>query len=237
MRKVPKILGFTSRGLRFGALLLLMPCLSLLWMGAGYVSGAAPALGSSAAWVSERDVVVRVVLGRLLLALLPRRRLARGRLARGRLAALGPRRRAPRAAVLAITVARAVVVAAPPAAEHLHLVGDDVGVVALHAIIAGVVAVADATLDVDLRALAQVLLHDLGQLAEENHAVPLGLLLRVAVPVLANSGGRQADPGDRHSALGVAGLGIVAEVANQDDLVDSACHVSSSPQCPAPRRP
>src|SRR5690606_6645924 len=107
MRKVPKILGFTSRGLRFGALLLLMPCLSLLWMGAGYVSGAAPALCSSAAWVSERDVVVRVVLGRSLLALLPRRRLARRRLA-----ATGPRRRSPRAAVLVVTVARAVVVAA-----------------------------------------------------------------------------------------------------------------------------
>src|SRR5690606_29237914 len=110
-----------------------------------------------------------------------------------------------RAAFVGAT-ATATAAAFTASAEHLHLVGDDVGVVALLAVVAGVFAVADPALDIDLRALAQVLGRDLAELAEEGHPVPLGLFLVVAVPVLAHRCGGQADLGDGHAALGVPGF-------------------------------
>src|SRR5690606_31974048 len=103
-----------------------------------------------------------------------RRSLARGSrlLARCRFLAL----RAWAALVRATTTAAPTTTTAfTTAAEHLHLVGDDVGVVALLAVVAGVLAVADPALDVDLRTLAQVFGRDLAELAEEGHPVPLGL--------------------------------------------------------------
>src|SRR5690606_33109299 len=136
--------------------------------------------------------------------------------ARGELAA---RRRAALRAL-----AEALATTAATAAEHLHLVGDDLGDVALLPVLAGELVVADAALDVALRALAQVLAGDLAELAEQLHPVPLGALLGVAVAVLAHAGGGQADRGHRHSGLGVLDLGIVAEVADEDDLVDAARH-------------
>src|SRR5690606_14165778 len=169
--------------------------------------------GRPGARASKRDVVVGEVLDR--------RRLAAGRGLLARLLALRAR-----AFVAAATVATA--------AEHLHLVGDDVGVVALLAVVADVLAVADPALDVDLRAFAQVFGRDLGELAEEGHAVPLGLFLGVAVPVLAHRGGGQADLGDGHAALGVAGFGIVAEIADKDRLVDATGHWESSDVAGAP---
>src|SRR5690606_26876641 len=72
--------------------------------------------------------------------------------------------------------------------------------------------------------LAQVLAGDLAELAEELHPVPLGAFLLVAVAVLAHAGGGQADGGHGHAGLGVLGFGIVAEVADQDHLVDAARH-------------
>src|SRR5690606_29068289 len=113
---------------------------------------------------------------------------------------------------------------ATAATEHLHLVGDDLGDVALLAILAGELVVADRAFDVALRTLAQVLAGDLAELAEELHPVPLGAFLLVAVAVLAHAGGGQADGGHGHAGLGVLGFGIVAEVADQDHLVDAARH-------------
>src|SRR5690606_6488626 len=104
-------------------------------------------------------------------------------------------------------------------AKHLHLVGDDVGVVALLAVVADVLAVADPALDVDLRAFAQVFGRDLGELAEEGHAVPLGLFLGVAVAVLAHTGRREADLGHGHAALRVLRLRVVAQVADENCFV------------------
>src|SRR5690606_6137870 len=123
---------------------------------------------------------------------------------------------------LATTTAATATFAA--AAEHLHLVGDDLGEVLLHPVLAGVLVVADLAFHVDLRALAQVFAGDLAELAEEGHAVPLRVLLGVAVAVLADAGGRQADLGDGHATLGVLGFRVVAEIADQDGLVDAACH-------------
>src|SRR5690606_11989668 len=130
------------------------------------------------------------------------------------------RRALPLLALLRAALAPAVTASA----EHLHLVGDDVGVVALLAVVAGVLAVADPALDVHLRTLAQVLGRDLAELAEEGHAVPLGLFLGVAVAVLANTGGGQADLGHGHAALRVLRFRVVAQVADENCFVDATGH-------------
>src|SRR5690606_31828251 len=133
------------------------------------------------------------------------------------------------AALLATAAAHAAAATAATAgttlagtAQHLHLAGDDVGAVALDAVLVGVLVGAQAALDVDLAALAQVLAHDLGQAAEGLDPVPFGAFLVLArLLVLPLLGGGDPDAADRHAAGGVAGLGIRPEVADQDDLVDA----------------
>src|SRR5690606_12158695 len=146
-----------------------------------------------AACSSERDIVIRkpVIHRRRRRLALRRLPLRRGLLARARHAF----------ATATATFATAT--------EHLHLVGHDLGEELLDPVLAGVLVVADLAFHVDLRALAQVLAGDLAKLAEESHAVPLRIFLRVAVAVLADAGGRQADLGDGHAALGVFGFRVV----------------------------
>src|SRR5690606_25023271 len=85
---------------------------------------------------SERDVVVREVVDRRGLARWSRL------LARCRFLAL----RTWAALVRAATATATTATAFTAAAQHLHLVGDDVGVIALLAVVAGVLAVADPAL-------------------------------------------------------------------------------------------
>src|SRR5213075_3371385 len=103
---------------------------------------------------SERNVVFHVVefAGRLL----------RGRSGRRSLRLGCPRRFRTR---LARAGARA---------EHLHRVGDDLGAVAVLAFLVLPLPRADASLDVDLRALLQVFAGDLSKAAEKSDAVPFG---------------------------------------------------------------
>src|SRR5690606_13823765 len=91
------------------------------------------------------------------------------------------------------TIAATATAAFTTAAQHLHFVGNDVRGVLLHAILTGVLVVTQAAFDVDRAALAQVFAGDFAELAEEHHAVPFGALLLVAVLVLADAGGGQAD--------------------------------------------
>src|SRR6185503_780709 len=81
-----------------------------------------------------------------------------------------------------------------------------------------------APLDVDLRALLEVLARDLGELAEEGDPVPFRLLLLLPRLVLPLLRGRDGDVGDRAAVGHVARLGIAPEVADEDDL-DDRCHV------------
>src|SRR5690606_5095538 len=157
---------------------------------------------------SERDVVVGEVLAEIGL----RRR--RGLAPLGRGAAL----------LRAILALAALAAALASTAEHLHLVGDDVGEVLLDPVLAGELVVADRAFDVDLAALAQVLAGDLAQLPEQLHPVPLGALLGVAVLVLAHRGRGQRQGADGHAALGVLHVGVVAEVSDQDHFVHAAGH-------------
>src|SRR5690606_26372117 len=185
---------------------------------------------------SERDVVVGEVVhrrcGRLLGRGLALRALAVAAalilIAVAATAALLARGLLALRAVAAVATTAATFTAA---AEHLHLVGDDVGAVLLHAVLAGVLVVAQLALDVDLRALAQVLAGDFAELAEEHHAVPFGALLLVAVAVVAHAGGGQADAGHGHAALGVFHVRVVAAVADQADCVAAAGHVIRSLRC------
>src|SRR4249919_18821 len=164
---------------------------------------------------SERNVVIREIRTKIIR--LGRRRLAARRatlrLRRTRLAGF--------ATSTELTLRRA---AFGTATEHLHLVGNDVGGVLLDAILAGVLVVADRPFHVDLAALAKILGGDLAELAEEGHPVPFGAFLGIALAILADAGGGQAGLGDRHAALRVLGLRIVAQIADQDDLVDATCH-------------
>src|SRR3546814_12186822 len=105
----------------------------------------------------ERKVVIRKVVRRR------RRRRALGRLRLPLRRGILARTRRALTAATAFTTAT----------EHLHLVGDDLGEVLLHPVLAGVLVVADLAFHVDLRALAQVLAGDLAELAEEGHPVPL----------------------------------------------------------------
>src|SRR5438132_12091305 len=126
----------------------------------------------------ERDVVLEIVeLARAGL---------RGRLGRRALGrpGLALRRLALRGGAAAHALARA---------EHLHLVGDDLRHVLVLPVLVLPLARLQAALDVDLAALLQVLAGDLGELAEERDAVPLRLLLRLAVLVLPLLSGRDRD--------------------------------------------
>src|SRR5579862_986221 len=110
--------------------------------------------------------------------------------------------------------------------EHLHAIGADFGAVAVLAgLLVLVLARAQLPLDVDLRALLQVFAGDLGELAEEADAVPLGgLLLFAARLVLPGLRGGDADVGDCLAARQVARLRVPPEIANDDYLV-YRCHV------------
>src|SRR5882672_9315351 len=109
---------------------------------------------------SERNVVLHVVeLARRLLCRRSARRSASG---------LGGLHRF-----------RTRLAAASARAEHLHRVGDDLGRVAVLPFLVLPFARAQASLDIDLRALLQIFAGYLGQAAEENDPMPfrfLGLL-------------------------------------------------------------
>src|SRR5260221_403980 len=64
----------------------------------------------------------------------------------------------------------------PFGSEHLHLAGNNVHGCALDTVFVGVLALRQATLDVDLRALVQVSIAGLGELAPGYDVEPLSLL-------------------------------------------------------------
>ncbi len=129
------------------------------------------------------------------------------------------------AAVTAATLRTATTAPFGATAEHLHLVGDDVGEVLLHAILAGVLVVTDFTLDVDLRPFFRYSPAISPSLPKKVTRCHCGLFLLVAVLVLAHRRGGEADLGDRHAALGVFHFRVIAQVADQDRLVYAAGHV------------
>ena len=128
--------------------------------------------------------------------------------------------------VAPVTGLRGAAAAAAAAVQHLHFAGDDFGGVAI--IAGGLVlplAGLQTALDIDLRTLAQVFGADLTQAAPHHDGVPLGLFLHLAGGLVAPAfRGRQAQVGDRGAAGGGPGFRILPEVADENDLVDAACH-------------
>src|SRR5882672_12025315 len=145
---------------------------------------------------SERNIVFHVVelAGGLLRARLGLRGLALGGLALGGLG-LG---------ALPRGLARLAGAGARP--QHLHDVAANLGAVAVLPLLVLPLARAQASLDVHLRALLQVLARDLRQAPEKGDAVPLGRLLHLAAClVLPAIGRRHANVRHRVAAWRVAG--------------------------------
>lgn len=114
----------------------------------------------------------------------------------------------------------ALVLAVWAAAEHLHLIGDDFGDVAVLAVAILVLAGLDLAFDIDLLAFVQVFAADIGEAAPGDDVVPFGALLRLAVAVFELFAGGQREGGDGGAGGRVAQLGVFSEIADQDDFVD-----------------
>lgn len=128
---------------------------------------------------------------------------------------LAMRRRAP---VLVATVS-AIFTAA---AKHLHLVGHNLGGVA---VLAGVLVLPlarlQATFDVNRPAFTQVFTGNFCQAVVKYDAVPFRILAAfAAVAVFPLRGRGNGNVADRTAVRGVAHLGVTSKVANQDDFVD-----------------
>src|SRR5471032_2676595 len=161
----------------------------------------------------ERDVVIHIRE--------VRRRLRCRTWRRGRLLRTRGRRLARGRGVVADVVHAAAFTHALTAAQHLHLLGDDVGRVLFDAVLVGVFAGLQTAFDVDRRAFFQVLADDFSQAAEEGDAVPLGqLFLLAGVAVLRFERGRHGDVGDRVTARHVANFRIATQIADDDDFVN-----------------
>ena len=121
----------------------------------------------------------------------------------------------------------AALVVTAAAIEHLHVVTDDFGRVALDAFFVFVAAGLDATLHVDLAALGEIVVAVFGGLAPDDDPVPLGLFDPVVVLVHVCPRGGHAELADGAAPLGVAKLGVAPEVADDDCFVDTG-HVVNS---------
>src|SRR5262245_30636821 len=158
---------------------------------------------------SERNVVVEIALA-----------------ARASGRRLAPRRRAGRAEIRATVRAEflAATAASAPIEHREHRIEalqHDLGRVFLDTILVSVFAGLELALEINLRALLQVLLDDLAQpLVEDHHPVPLGLFPALAgilvAPVLRC---RDRQIGDRTAVLRAPDLRIAAQIADQNHLV------------------
>src|SRR6185437_10361885 len=134
-----------------------------------------------------------------------------------------------------IGIAAAIAAAAAAPVEHGELAAialqHDFRRIALLAGIVGPFARLERALEIDLGTLLQVFLDDLHELVVEDHdAVPLGALLALAARLVAPAlGGGDGKIGDPRPVLGRADLGIPAEVADEDHLVDASGHAACLP--------
>jgi hypothetical protein len=124
----------------------------------------------------------------------------------------------------------ATAAAAIAAVEHGHLrveaLQHDLRRIAILAVLVLPFAGLQRTFEVDLGALAQILLGDLAELlAEDHHPVPLGLFAALAgVLVAPTLRGRDVQIADRTTVLSAADLRVSPEIANEDDLVHGTGH-------------
>src|SRR5579863_4201980 len=183
--------------------------------------GIAPSAASDldSRWTLERDLVVQIAAFRGI----PRWAAATAAWCTG-----GGTRRG--AFAIATTLPRTAAFTAAARVKHgqfaLESADHDLGRIALLALLVGPLAGLQRAFDVNLAALVQEALGDVTDpIVENHHPVPLGAFLALArlaiVPGFAG-GERQID--DLGAVLRGAHLGILAEIAHQDHLVDAACH-------------
>src|SRR5262249_16939279 len=100
------------------------------------------------------------------------------------------------------------------------------GGVALDPLLVGPLAGLQRALEVDLRALLQILLGDAAEVfVEDDNPVPLGALALLARPLVAPAlRGSHAQIRNRPPVLGAPDFRIRPEIADQDHLVHRACH-------------
>jgi hypothetical protein len=104
--------------------------------------------------------------------------------------------------------------------EEPDVLRDNLGDVALVAVLVVVAAGADLALDEDLATLAQKLAAGLALFPPDDDVVPLGALLARAVGVVPGGRSGEGEFADRLTAAGEAHLGVFAEVADENGLVD-----------------
>src|SRR5215471_18340426 len=126
------------------------------------------------------------------------------------------------------------------AVKVVHLVGDDLGRVALDPVLVVPRAGLEPTDDADAAALLEVFGRVLGGGAPDDDAVPLGVLVLETGGILPARVGRDRELGDGVAAGGVTAFGIGAEVA--DDLAaiqvehDGISFCFATPSVGAPNR-
>src|SRR5487761_110680 len=134
---------------------------------------------------------------------------------------------------------KAAIAARACAVKHRELAAEflqhDLGGVFLLPRLIGPFARLQRAFEVNLGALFQVLLDDLDQsVVEHDDAVPFGAFLALAGGLVAPGfGGRDRHVGDAGAVIGRTNLGVPAEIADQDHLVDASSH---RPLLPAFRR-
>src|SRR5580698_520105 len=184
----------------------------------------ASALGRNDETPSERNLVVHIAAAH---------RSGHGSSARRRRDLAGRARRAEIAAAGFVHVAAAASTRAAGAIEQgqfaAKVLQHDFGGIA---VLSGLVlpfARLQRALDVNLRALLEILLGDPAQiLIEDDDAVPLGLFLALARGLVL-PGLRCGQPQVRHrpAVLGATNFRIGAQIADQDHLVDASRHDAS----------
>src|SRR4029077_19371211 len=102
------------------------------------------------------------------------------------------------------------------AAEHAEIAGHNLEAGALLPLFILPLARLNSSLDVNQRALLQILLGDFRLLAPYNNLVPLGALLALAVAVLVSLVGRDRKIGHRLAATGKSRLGISSQPPDQN---------------------
>ena len=106
------------------------------------------------------------------------------------------------------------------ATQQIHRVGQNLGRITLVVVLVHPLAGAQTALDIELRALAHIAIHDIREAAPQRDRVPLGMLLRLVRRTVVQPLGRsQPDTGDLRAALERADFGVDAHVAHQNHLV------------------
>src|SRR5450631_2558488 len=155
---------------------------------------------------SEGDIVVEILFA------------ARGRRCRRLIVFVSRRCSAAGAALRA--AARCARASSRTSAQHLHIVGDDLGGEPIISLLILPFSGSQFSLDEHLRTLAQVFRRNFTQTAEQRDAVPFGaFLLRPGGLVLPGLAGGDSDVRDGHAARHGTRFRVCAEIAYQNDLV------------------